>query len=268
MRATNWNAASPFISPIGAFKLTTSPDGPFLNNNSEESIFSIKNDANDNPGVNGALPAMYGALSVGGRGLVVISQLIWNNSNWRCDDLRRTLLTLAGTSYYYTAKYKDVVSRTDAAPQMRYAEVLLMLAEGEARNNPGVSTRALDLLNAVRNRALPAASLPGSIYTLANFATQTDLIKAILAERRIEFLAEGKRWPDIHRLALDPTFSTGGIPAKVATLFTSFATYNCATFPAPPTTLTLKPYADYRFIWPIPSDETTSNPAIVQNPGY
>ena len=259
-----------YISPIGAFKLTTSPDGPFLNNNSEESMLSIKNDANDNPGVNGALPAMYGALSVGGRGLVDIGQLIWNNPNWRCDDLRRTLLTLPGTSYYYTAKYKDVVSRTDAAPQIRYAEILLTQAEAYARNAPGVTVdlTAINFLNAVRNRSLPAASLPGSIYTAANFATKTDLVKAILVERRIEFLAEGRRWSDIHRLATDVTYGTAGVPAKVATLFLSFATYNCATYPVPPTTLTLKPYTDYRFIWPIPSDETTSNPVQVQNPGY
>lgn len=146
-----------YSSPIGAFKLTSSPDGPFLNNASEESIFSIKNDANDNPGVNGALPAMYGALSVGGRGLIDIAQTMWNYSYWRCDDLRRTLLTLAGTTYYYTTKYKDVVSRTDAAPQMRYAEVLLTAAEAYARNAAGTSVdpTAVDYLNAVRNRALP-----------------------------------------------------------------------------------------------------------------
>ena len=163
-----------------------------------------------------------------------------------------------------------LVSRTYAAPQIRYAEILLTQAEAYDRNAPGVTVdpTAILYLNAVRNRSLPAASLPGSIYTAANFATKTDLVKAILAERRIEFLAEGRRWADIHRLALDATYGTAGIPAKVATLFNSFATYNCITFPAPPTTLTAKPYADYRFLWPIPSDETTSNPVQAQNPGY
>jgi hypothetical protein len=163
-----------------------------------------------------------------------------------------------------------VVSRTDAAPQIRYAEILLSLAEAEARNAAGVtvSPRAVDLLNAVRNRALPPATLPGSAYTVATFATKTDLIKAILIERRIEFLGEGKRWADISRLALDPAFSTGGIPAKVATLYNNFGMYNCTTNPVPPTTLVAKPYSDYRFIWPIPSDETTANPIIAQNPFY
>jgi starch-binding outer membrane protein, SusD/RagB family len=266
-------ATGAFISPIGAYTLPGSPDGAFLNNSSTESIFSIKNDANDNPGVNGALPAMLGAPNFGGRGLVEISHIIWNSSYWRCDDLRRSLLAIrgngAGASYYFTTKYKDVVSRTDAAPQIRYAEVLLMMTEAEARNAAGttVSTRAVDLLNGVRNRALPASSLPGASYTVASFATKVDLVKAILAERRIELLAEGKRWGDIHRLALDATYGTGGIPTKVATTYATFATYNCAGG-APVTTLAGFPYSSFRFIWPIPSDETTANPAAAQNPGY
>jgi hypothetical protein len=28
------------------------------------------------------------------------------------------------------------------------------------------------------------------------------------------------------------------------------------------------PYSDFRFIWPIPGVEVTTNPIIVQNPGY
>jgi hypothetical protein len=266
------NASAPFAAPtsFGTVRLTGPPDGAFLNNNSEESIFSVKNDANDNPGVNGSLPSMYGALSVGGRGLVDISQAMWNNAGWRCDDLRRTSLTLPGPTYYYCAKYKDVVSRTDAAPYIRYAEVLLMLAEAEARlgaTSP-VNSRAVDLLNAVRNRSIPPSALPAASYTVASFATKVDLVKAILVERRIEFLGEGKRWGDIHRLALDATYGTGGIPAKVATTYANVGMYNCTTNPVVPTTLAAVPYANYRFIWPIPSDETISNPVCAQNPFY
>lgn len=262
------NATPPFASTVGPFKLTATPDGPFINNNSEESIFSIKNDANDNAGTNGALPSLYGALSIGGRGLVDISQYIWNNTNWRCDDLRRSLLTLPGTTYMYSNKYRDVLSRSDAAPQIRYAEVLLTLAEAEAQVSLGISQRAVDLLNAVRDRAIPAIALPGASYTVASFPTKADLIKAILVERRIEFLAEGKRWGDIHRLALDATYGTGGIPAKVATLLTNFSLYNCTTNPTVPLTLPARPYSDYRFLWPIPLDEIQLNPVIAQNPGY
>ncbi|HRN47243.1 MAG TPA: RagB/SusD family nutrient uptake outer membrane protein, partial [Niabella sp.] len=66
---------------------------------------------------------------------------------------------------------------------------------------------AFQLLNAVRNRSVPAADK----YT----TEPSDLVLAILNERRIEFCAEGRRWPDIHRLVLDPVYKTNGIPAKI-----------------------------------------------------
>ncbi|MFX4439394.1 RagB/SusD family nutrient uptake outer membrane protein, partial [Acinetobacter baumannii] len=82
-------------------------------------------------------------------------------------------------------------------PIIRFAEVLLMQAEAEARLSSMVSQRAIDLLNMVRNRA--SANPTATQFTLASFNTVTDLVAAILVERRIEFLAEGKRWADIHR---------------------------------------------------------------------
>ena len=42
---------------------------------------------------------------------------------------------------------------------------------------------------------------------------------------KMEFLAEGKRWSDIHRLALDPDFSTNGIPAKMAFASATLSSY-------------------------------------------
>ncbi|MBL0146180.1 MAG: RagB/SusD family nutrient uptake outer membrane protein [Chitinophagaceae bacterium] len=114
-----------------------------------------------------------------------------------CDDKRRTLLTTsgtnsAGTQSVFTTKYRDYPTYGDYAPQIRYAEVLLLLAEAEARNAATVSSRAVDLLNVVRNRSL--ATPATQQYTVAGFADKVALIKAILLERRIEFLAEGKRW--------------------------------------------------------------------------
>ncbi|HYF30453.1 MAG TPA: RagB/SusD family nutrient uptake outer membrane protein [Chitinophagaceae bacterium] len=259
------SSASPFVSPIGGWKLNATPDGVFVNNLTDESIFSIKNDANDNAGNNGALAYMLGNPALGGRGLVRISPIAFNFPAWRCDDKRRALMDQDGRSYY-TTKYRDITNRTDAAPQIRYAEVLLMLAEAEARNSAGVSTRAIELLNAVRNRALQDPNTQQ--YTVASFATKNALIQAILNERRIEFLAEGKRWGDIHRLAVDPDFSTGGIPAKMTFANATFASYNCATNPALTKSILAIPYADFKFIWPVPLDEIQTNPNVQQNPGY
>jgi hypothetical protein len=267
------SGAAPYVSPIGGWKLMSTPGGAFASPwTSDESIFSIRNDATDNPGVNGSLPNMLGnpaapPAGVGGRGLVRISPIIWNASFWLCDDLRRT--TLASADGRFTTKYKDVTTQADAAPQIRYAEVLLMLAEAEARAASGVSERALDLLNAVRNRALASPVTQG--FTLTSFAGRNDLVQAILNERRIEFLGEGKRWFDIHRLANDPNFapvSGGGIPAKVGTGAATAAMYNCAAPPSFPTAVPSLPYSSHRFLWPIPIVEVQQNPNFAQNPGY
>ncbi len=267
-------ATGPFVSPIGGWTLTASPDGPFTNNSSTESIFSIKNDALDNTGNNGALPSMYGAADQGARGLLAVSPIIWNSSSltygWLCDDKRRSLLYNPGVnsngnnSNIFTSKYRKYGTREDFAPQIRYAEVLLTLAEAEARSVGTVSPRAIELLNVVRNRSL--ATPATQAYTAASFTTNVDLVKAILFERRIEFLAEGKRWGDISRNALDANYTTGGIPAKMANGSAGLALYGCTTpFTASQVAI---PYSDFKFIWPIPSDEIIQNPIIVQNPFY
>ncbi|HEY6503372.1 MAG TPA: RagB/SusD family nutrient uptake outer membrane protein [Chitinophagaceae bacterium] len=264
--------AGPYTSPIGNWTLTASPDGPFTNNSSTESIFSIRNDALDNTGVNAALSNMLGAASLGARGLVSISPVLFNNTGWLCDDRRRSLLTIQGTNAnggangisQFTTKYRKYSTMDDFAPQIRYAEVLLILAEAEARLAATPNQRALDLLNAVRNRSL--ATPATQAYTLAGFATKNDLIRAILLEKRIEFLCEGKRWGDIHRNAVDPDFSTGGIPAKYTNGSQTAAIYGCAVAINP--TQGAIPYSDFKFIWPIPDVEVIQNPIITQNPNY
>lgn len=274
--AINPQAWNTVISPIGGWKLTDSVDGPFTNNLSTESIFSIRNDANDNPGTNGALSRMFGTLSLGGRGLISLSPILYNQAQWLCTDRRRRLLTADGASAIsnvlapstfsrFSTKYRDYGLYSDYAPYIRYAEVLLIQAEAEARNGAAVSQRAVDLLNTVRNRGL--LNPLTETYTLASFATPNALIGAILVERRIEFAAEGKRWSDIHRLAVDPNFSTSGIPAKMPSGFIGISNFVCGGA-IPAATITAIAYNDYRFLWPIPLQERNTNPIIEQNPNY
>ncbi len=273
---------SSVVSPIGGWALTALPNGPFVSNTSTENMFSIKNDALDNTGVNAALAQMFGP-NVPGRGLVAIAPPIYNLPAWRCDDKRRDTAVLVGTSpnpnqmilygnnnantkSFFTKKYTDYVNQSDYAPLIRYAEVLLMQAEAVARNAGAINQRAIDLLNTVRNRSLPTPA--ANQYVAANFVDNFALIKAILDERRIEFVAEGKRWGDIHRLALDPNFSTGGIPAKVVNGFNNnTGAYGCGSVMPTLGQLGIA-YSDFRFLWPIPQDEITTNPIIKQNPGY
>ncbi|MDB5262553.1 MAG: hypothetical protein JWQ14_1834 [Adhaeribacter sp.] len=260
-------AAAPFVSPIGGYTLTASPDGPFTtagNKGNTESVFSIDNATGDTPGVNGALPSMY---APNGRFLVAISPIIYNATFWPATDKRRTLLTAlgSGTGFYYTTKYKDVATLTDNTPIIRYAEVLLNMSEALARTSP-LNLRALDLLNAVRSRSTDA-------YSIASMVSNDAFIQAIVNERRIEFLAEGRRWADIHRLAVEGKFSYKGIPQKVGpkTAVTT-ADYNAASGIVRPAILGVAaiPYDNFKFVWPFPSTEVSSNPILAeqQNPGW
>ncbi len=275
---TTVNPATPTSarSLVGNHALTATPNGSFGftggNSISTENIFSVKNDPLDNGSVNGAPAAMYGSTDLLGRGLVCVSPIIWNNTGWLAEDLRRTTLYRNGGTAIgraiMTTKYTDYSGRGDNTPIIRWAEVLLNQAEAEARVATGVSQRAIDLLNMVRNRSLPSTA---NQYTASSFASRTELVRAILLERRIEFLAEGRRWPDIHRTAQDPIteLRASGIPAKVTNggvTGTTLAQYGigvAVTLGQPAI-----PYSDFRFIWPIPAIEVTTNPVIVQNPGY
>lgn len=255
--------AANFSSPIGGYTLAPTPRAafPLDARTSVESIFSIENSADDNPGVNGSLPNFFGSQDINGRGLIAVSPGLYNAPFWLCNDLRRTEFLQETDLRFFIYKYTDVLNQTDYAPIIRYAEVLLNQAEAEARL--GNDARALALLNTVRNRAVTTAS-----DQYEGFAGSEQLIRAILNERRIELLGEGFRWDDIHRLATDPVFSTSGVPRKYLNAQATKANYVCGS----PLTVTgsVAPisYNDSRFLWPIPDIELANNPNIVQNPGY
>jgi starch-binding outer membrane protein, SusD/RagB family len=243
------------------YALTAAPDGPFASNyGNTESIFSVENSATNNPTTNGSLPQMYNGR---GRALVCMSPIIWRNPSWLTDDKRRG----AGMAYtfsgmVFTDKYKDYTNFTDGAPVIRYAEVLLNVAEAYARRNAaGDMALALTNLNLVRNRAL--ATPATQAYTLAGFADNTALLNAILVERRIEFAMEGRRWPDIHRLMLD-------IPAKLSNSNPPASAFTLGTPYSGPYGVVSVPYANYKFLWPIPQIEINANKVLAaeQNPGW
>ncbi len=247
----------------GLYTLTTDPNTPFANNyGNTESIFSLENTATNNPGVNGALASQYN-----GRSLVAISPVIWNQSSWLATDKRRgsNLVRTTTAGVRYTNKYKDTSTLTDASPLLRYAEVLLNRAEAKARL--GDSTYLTDL-NLVRNRSLENPS--SQQYTA--FSTTLDAVNAVLLERRIEFLAEGLRWNTIHRLQSDDLTPINGIPAKYRNgQQPTPAHYQIGTpYVFGASDVPAIPYSDYRYVWPIPTLETSANPVLAgqQNPGY
>jgi hypothetical protein len=258
-------SVAPFSSPDGHVLGATVDAVWNAKGNHIEMMFGMEFMAGtDNLNTNAALARMLGSPSLGARGEYAISPIIWTQSFWHTSDLRRTLLVRNNGVRYFTHKYQDYTNWTDISPIIRYAEVLLNYAEAESRTN-GVTALALNLLNAVRDRAKSGAMVS---YVLGDFATANAMTQAIINEKRIELLGEGNRWPEIHRLANDATFTYGGIPQKmIAADVANITVYN-----TPPSTFGIAaiPYADFRYLWPIPNTETTRNPVLAeeQNPGY
>lgn len=116
---------------------------------------------------------------------------------------------------------------------LRYADVLLMLAEAE--NELGNPETAKTYLNMVRKRAgLGDAIQQG----------QVDVRAAISLERRLELIGEGHRWFDLLR--------TG---AAVSVMNAWFSSQNITTR-----------ITDRDLLQPIPQDQIDTDPAIKQNP--
>lgn len=261
----DWDKIISEFPKITGYSLTATPEGPFIDNKTNtESIFSMENTDTDHPGVNAALGSMYNT-----RFLVSISPLIWNQTWWLASDLRRTQLSKNnGTATKISNKYRDGATYTDYTPLIRYAESVLDVAEAYARK--GQIALGVEKLNMVRNRAVTSAA---DQFTAASFANADDLVLAVIRERRIEFLGEGRRWADIHRLQQDPKNTTNGIPAKVLNSGITIA----ASYPATPAGWTMRasdlqgiPYTDKRFLWPIPQEELLTNAVLKaeQNPGW
>jgi hypothetical protein len=162
------------------------------------------------------------------------STSIWANPAWAATDVRRTAFVTtntANTESLLNRKYPTGSPYTDKAPVIRYAEVMLSLAEARVRTAGANDAQALRLLNAVRGRSNPAG-----IYT--SFADVNAAADAILLERRIEFLGEGLRNMDIMRFnaTIPGKGSVGAVP-------------NSST----------------QYVWPIPSPELAANRLMTRN---
>jgi hypothetical protein len=204
-----------------------------------ESVFSMPFNATETPGTQNQLGFYFynngAALSAE---YYINPQGIVADPTWKAVDKRRTALIVASTNatrlgFQYLAKYATPAPYTDWAPVMRYSEVLLNLAEARVRSTNTIDPQAVALLNAVRNRSDATTT-----FTAGSFASAGDLNTAILKERNIEFLGEGLRNSDLMRLGLP-------IPSK--------------------SNIGAVPFADSRYIWPIPGNELLYNKLITNN---
>lgn len=210
-------ATAPFVAATGVPNaLSANLVSVYTSYTTNESIFSMPFTTVDPPGTQNQLGFYYMPLGVGGAsGIFYLNPSgVISDPNWTATDVRKNSLIITNGGKQWLAKYTNPGPFLDWAPVIRYPEVLLSLAEALVRTNNTVDTRAVALLNAVRNRADAATTfVPG------NFASATALTNAILQERNIEFLGEGIRSIDILRLGLDfpakaiPGFSVAAVPA-------------------------------------------------------
>lgn len=236
------SATAPFTATTGVpHALQADITNVFKSYTTTESVFSMPFNANEVPGTQNQLAYYYtpaNSVVTGGVGQGLYSlnpQGIIGSTSWSADDKRRTFIKSSGTGTtmkYWLFKYTAPSPYTDYVPVIRYAEVLLNLAEAKARI-AGIDAQAVALLNAVRNR-----SDANTNFAAASFTSATGLIDAILNERRIEFLGEGLRSPDLLRLLMP-------IPAKS----------NVAA--VPPTA--------QNYIWPISANELLLNKLMTDN---
>jgi hypothetical protein len=138
-------------------------------------------------------------------------------------------------------KYQDPNSIADRGNInihiLRYADVLLIAAEAEARAN-GPTAKAYGYLNQVRTRAGLSNLTPG--------LSKDAFIAALLQERSWEFFAEGDRWYDLTRtntfMQVIPKATNDVFPVR-------------------------NPQPRHRY-FPIPLDEVLANPQLEQNPDW
>ncbi|SHK07774.1 RagB/SusD family nutrient uptake outer membrane protein [Hymenobacter psychrotolerans] len=222
------SAAAPFAAPSGVAHTLTIATVFTTPQETPESVLSFPFTAQNAPGTQNQLGFYFSnECSLNPAGIL-------GNPAWAATDVRRTSFVVtntAGTESLLSRKYPTPSPYTDKAPVIRYAEVLLSLAEARVRTVGATDARALALLNAVRGRSNPAG-----VYT--SFADATAATNAILLERRIEFLGEGIRNIDLMRLnaTIPGKGSVGAVP------------------PSSPL-----------YVWPIPNTELAANALMTRN---
>lgn len=166
----------------------------------------------------------------------VLSQLLWRN--FEIGDKRLTnwagLTVVANDSLYYPNKYKNVIpgSTTEDYMILRLAELYLIRAEASANLDNG--SAAIADLNIVRTRS-------GLSSSTADPLSKTDVLKAIVQERKVELFTEwGARWFDLKRWGL-----AGTVLGAVKTGWVNEAA-----------------------LYPVPQNERQNNVNLTQNPGY
>ena len=143
-----------------------------------------------------------------------------------------------------------ILSSSDCDVNMhiiRYADAILMYAE--ALNETGATDQALIQLNRIRTRAFGNAS--GNLSAMS----KDDFKKAVINERRLEFVHEGNRWFDLSR--------TGTFVQRMK----DHSAYESKVAESNKTDIAVNA-KDAHLLMPIPQLERDLNPGLTQNSGY
>jgi len=141
-----------------------------------------------------------------------------------------------GITYYYPYKYNISVFNTGTSPTQYYMALRLAeqyLIRAEARAQLGDLPGAAADLKPLRTRA-KLADVP--------VTTQDNMLIAIAHERQVELFAEGHRFFDLKR--------TGKANSVLGAMATK------------------QPWDPNQLLYPLPPNDITNNPALIQNPGY
>lgn len=247
----NWAAAKTAALDVvtnGGYSLTSSTGvvgywaGTTPRTDKVETMFEVTSDANNSVS-DGTLANIYVPKPTGSYGDILATKALYDS--YTATDARKGLYNPStrtgqlGTAYYVT-KYPINTASYDDVKIVRYAEVLLILAE--AYYNTSDETNALKYVNMVATKRDP--SFTG--YTTTGAA----VLESILNERLKELAFEGYRFWDLYRL--QRTFvKPQGQDASNAIV----------------KSVTVTP-ATKNVIFPIPYDEMLVNTNIQQNDGY
>jgi hypothetical protein len=202
----------------------------------------------------------YAAGANGGRN-VPTNDIIaaYEKGDLRKDISLKTNFTLNGTVYPvpYVFKYNyphTIVNRTNTNwPILRYADVLLMLAEA-LNEQAGGNAEALEYVNQIRKRA--------GLHVLTALS-QSDFRIAVLKERRLELAFENHRWFDLKRTKTPAEWSAfmnahGAAERANPTVARGNVPFNSTDYV----------YSEFEYVLPIPAAQILISPKLTQNTGY